>query len=416
MHRTFIIAAVLIPLSFGCPCLKAQESATPTAANDLQTAIEQRDRVIQNLLQRVATLEKQVKALEGNVAGAGSVGPVESRALTAATQPERSAPSQEYDKEEELARAALDRALLSHGSLLLRPGTIEFDNGMTYSNASSDRLQINGFTVNPVLIIGDIVSERTERDVILSSLTARMGLPHDLQLDVRVPYGYQSERVLTADNKKTSQRFLGLGDLEVGVTRQLRHGRGHGVDILGAFRWKSTTGPDPYDVTSPQPATLGTGFNSLQGSLTAVKSSDPLVFFGSLSYAANLSATKLIQTSGPDGQSQLTPEHLKLGNTIGFQVGTALAVNPETSLNFALDQQFTRSTSLNGQSLPGTYLSVAYFRVGTSYIYAPGRSVDLGLGIGLSRGAPNFQFSANYQLRFSMKKKRGKVVAASDAS
>lgn len=406
MLWTFIIATVLIPLSFGCPYLKAQESATPTAANELQTAIEQRDRVIESLLQRVATLEKQVKGLEANVASAGSVGPAEGRALTPTTHPAPSAPSQEYDKEEELARAALDRALLSHGSLLLRPGTIELDNGMAYYNASSDRLQIDGFTVNPVLVVGDIVSERTERDVVLSSLTTRVGLPHDLQLDVRVPYGYQSERAVTADNKKTSQRFLGLGDVEVGITRQLRHGRGHGADILAAFRWKSTTGPDPYDVTSPQPATLGTGFNSLQGSLTAVKPSDPLVFFGSLSYAANLSATKRIQTSGPDGQSQLTPEYLKLGNTIGFQVGTALAVNPEASLNFALDQQFTRSTSLNGQSLPGTYLSVAFFRVGTSYIYAPGRSVDLGLGIGLSRGAPNFQFSANFPLRFSLIKSK----------
>jgi hypothetical protein len=228
-------------------------------------------------------------------------------------------------------------------------------------------------------------------------------LLHDLQLDVRMPYGYQSERTVTADNKKLSKRFLGLGDVEVGLTKQLKRGRGLGPDLLGGIRWKSTSGPDPYEPTSTE-ATLGTGFQSLQANLTAVKPSDPLVFFGSLSYTANLSATKRIQSSDPTNPNSLTTGRVNPGDTIGFQVGTALSVNPEASLNFALDQRFTRSTSLNGKSLPGTYLSEAVFHLGTSYIYAPGRSVDLGLGIGLSRGAPNFQFSANFPLRFSLGK------------
>lgn len=403
MGRALFIATILITASCGCPCVTAQEKSADTASvKELQSAIEKRDRIIQDLAQRVARLEEEVRSLKVNEASAGTAGPTETGAAIPKTEPVRSAPTDEYDKEEQLARAALDRALISHGSLLLPPGTIEVDNGFSYYNSSSDRLQIDGFTVYPVLIVGDIVSERSERDVLLSSMTTRLGLPHDFQLDVRVPYGYQSERTVTAENKKISQRFLGLGDVEVGLTRELRRGRGHGVDLLGALRWKSTTGPDPYDVTSPQPATLGTGFQSLQGSLTAVKSSDPLVFFGSLSYAANLSATKQIQTTDANGDSQMTPADLNPGDTIGFQVGTALAVNPEASLNFALDQRFTRSTSLDGKSLPGTYLSEAVFHVGTSYVYAPGRSVDLGLGIGLSRGAPNFQFSVNFPLRFSL--------------
>ena len=100
----------------------------------------------------------------------------------------------------------------------------------------------------------------------------------------------------------------------------------------------------------------------------------------------------------------MTPANVNPGDTMGFQLGAALAVNPEASLNFALDQKFTRSTSLNSVSLPGTYLSTAVFRMGTSYIYARGRSVDLGVGIGLSRGAPNFQLSVNFPLRFSVMK------------
>lgn len=403
MRRTILIAIVA---GWGLLCGNSAAQEKPEAADStkqLQAAIEKRDRIIEALAQRVSALEKEMRELKTNETSAGTRGPAEaSAASTTAKSALRSAPSDEYDKEERLARAALDRALISHGSLLLPPGTMELDNGISYFNSTSDRLQIDGFTVYPVLIVGDIVSERSERDVLLSSFTTRLGFPRELQLDVRVPYGYQSERTVTADNKKASQRFLGLGDVEVGLTRELRRGRGRGVDLLGSVRWKGTTGPDPFDVTSPQPATLGSGFQSLQGSVTAVKSSDPLVFFGSLSYAANFSASKQIQEMDVNGETQMVRASIDPGNTFGFQVGTALAVNPEASLNFALDQRFTRSTSLNGKSLPGTYLSEAVFHIGTSYIYAAGRSVDLGLGIGLSRGAPNFQFSVNFPLRFSL--------------
>ena len=412
MLRRILIAAILTGWCIYCPSLKAQETSAGTdPLKQLQAALEQRDRLIQDLLQRVKALEKQMQAVRVDAASGGSAGPssvAEISAQPAATQSVRSAAAEEYEKEERVARAALDRALISHGSLLLPPGTVELDNGISYYNSTSDGLQIDGFTIYPVLIVGDIKSERSERDILLPSLTTRLGLPHDFQLDVLVPYGYDSERTVAADNTKVSRHFLGLGDVEVGLTRELRRGKGHGVDLLSALRWKTTTGPDPYNLVSPQPISLGTGFQSLQGSLTAVKASDPLVFFGSLSYAANLSATKKIQTTDANGQSQRQPESVHPGDTLGFQVGAALAVNPEASLNFAFDQKFTRSTSLNGVSLPGTYLSAAVFRVGTSYVYAPARSVDLGLGIGLSRGAPNFQFSVSFPLRFShIKKKEG---------
>jgi hypothetical protein len=397
---------MLIGLMIPCLPAGAQEkpSAPPEMVKQLQDALRQRDQAIQNLMQRVSALEQQVKVLRVNEASGGTPGPSAAAAPQAAVEVVRSAPSEEYDKEERLARAALDRALISRGGLLLPRGTVELDNGISYFNSTSDRIHIDGFTIFPVLVVGDIFSERSERDILLSSLTTRIGLLHDLQLDVRVPYGYQSERTVTADNKKLSKRFLGLGDVEVGLTKQLKRGRGLGPDLLGGIRWKSTSGPDPYEPTSTE-ATLGTGFQSLQANLTAVKPSDPLVFFGSLSYTANLSATKRIQSSDPTNPNSLTTGRVNPGDTIGFQVGTALSVNPEASLNFALDQRFTRSTSLNGKSLPGTYLSEAVFHLGTSYIYAPGRSVDLGLGIGLSRGAPNFQFSLNLPLRFSLSRR-----------
>jgi hypothetical protein len=406
MWQAIKILAMMIGLAIYCVSVEAQEKPTipPDLVKQLQDALLQRDQAIRNLMQRVTALEQQVKGLKASETGGGTVGPTAAVTPQVAAQVVQSAPSEEFDKEERLARAALDRALLSHGGLLLPPKMVELDNGVSYFNSSYDRIHIDGFTVFPVLVVGDIVSERSRRDILLSSLTARVGLPHDFQAEVRVPYGWQSERTVTADNQESSQRYLGFGDVEVALTKQLMNGRGQAPVLLGGIRWKSTTGPDPFQPTSTQ-ATLGTGFQSLQGSVTAVKPSDPLVLFGTFSYTANLSTTKQIQGLDPANPGALTLGHLNPGDTLGFQLGTALSVNPEASLNFALDQRFTRAASLDGKSLPGTYLSEAVLRLGTSYIYAPGRSVDFGLGIGLSRDSPDFQFSVNFPLRFSLARK-----------
>ena len=38
------------------------------------------------------------------------------------------------------------------------------------------------------------------------------------------------------------------------------------------------------------------------------------------------------------------------------------------------DQRFTRSTQLNGVDIPASYLVEGTLRLGTSYVYAPGRT------------------------------------------
>jgi tetratricopeptide (TPR) repeat protein len=45
-------------------------------------------------------------------------------------------------------------------------------------------------------------------------------------------------------------------------------------------------------------------------------------------------------------------------------------------------------------------------RIGTSYVYAPSRAVDIGLGIGLTRDAPDFNVSVAFPFRFSLAPRR----------
>ena len=66
------------------------------------------------------------------------------------------------------------------------------------------------------------------------------------------------------------------------------------------------------------------------------------------------------------------------------------------------DQRFTRSTQLNGVDIPASYLVEGTLRLGTSYVYAPGKIVDLSFGVGLTPDTPNLQFSVGVPFRTTL--------------
>lgn len=377
-----------------------QASPSPaqgTLEERLQQELRQRDAVIRNLLERVQELEVKVNGSASSTAVPVSLG----ASASATTPTPKTTADYGLDEEEQRARGALDRALLSRGGLLLPKGILELDSRISYFNSSTDAISINGFAILPVLVVGDIVSERVRRDIVLSTLTARLGLPGSMQLDVRMPYGYEVVRTAGADNKQTSRSVLSWGDLDVAVTKQLKREHGGVPDLLASIDFKSKTGKDPFRQGNSEPA-LGTGFYGLQGSVTAVKSNDPMVLFASLSYAANLPGDKILPANDPQNPNATIAGHFRPGHSIGFQVGSVLAINPETSVTLGWDQRFTRVTTLNGKEIPASFLSEGTLRLGTSYVYAAGKTIDLSFGIGLTRDVPNLQFTVGLPFRFSL--------------
>lgn len=385
------------------PAPASSGTVTPQQRNPLEVKVQQlqqdlreRDAIIRNLLERVGELEKKVngKPLEA-VPVAATLNKVSADTAAVAVTPSDDG----YDEEERKARAALDRTLVSQGGLLLRPGQVEMETSMSYYNSSANSISINGFSILPVLVVGNIQSSRIRRDMVLSNEATRLGLPGNFQLDVQTPYGYELVRTVQADGTQSSQSARGFGDLDVALTRQLTKERGSMPDLLASVDFKSKTGKDPFDLGTGEVA-LGSGFYGLRGRVTAVKSSDPMVFFGSMAYTHNFSADKLI--ADPNNAGQQISANFTPGDTIGFQLGSVLSVNPEASITFGYDQSFTRATNLNDKSIPGTYLSQGTLRVGGAYIFAPGRTIDLSLGIGLTPDVPNLQFTVGLPLRFSL--------------
>lgn len=384
----------------------AQQPQQPLQPRDpvelrIQDALKERDAIIRNLLERVQELEWRVnggfttKPLEltnGRPAAEALNTAVSTSAYSAVT-------NAGYDIEERQASEALDRALLIRGGLLLPPGTLEIDNTTSYYSTSSDHVSINGFALLPVLVVGDITSQRVRDDILLPTFTSRLGLPGKFQFDTIIPYGYELNRTVDATNVQTSSSIFGMGDIQFGVSRQLTFEHGRTPDLLANLRFKTVTGVDSFDLQSSQ-TSLGSGFYAVQGNLTAAKSTDPVVFFGNLSYTNNLAGRHTVPDPNNPGSTMVG--HFRPGAAIGFQLGSILALNPETSMTLGWDQRWTMSTSLNGSPIPASYLVEGSLRLGTTYLYAPGKMIDLSFGVGLTPDTPNLQFSVGFPLRFSL--------------
>lgn len=389
----------------------AQPQATSPANEPIDPriaqALRERDAIIRNLLQRVQQLEDRLNAVgvsSGTRAGLAASS-VETTAAPSASRVAAVVNNATYDETERRATEALDQALVVRGGLLLPPGTVEFDNTASYFSASSDHVTIDGFALLPILVVGDITSQRVRKDILLPTFTTRLGLPKRFQMEFTIPYGYVLNRTVDALGTETSASQFGLGDIQAGVSRQLTFEHGRVPDLLANLRFKSATGANSYSLASSE-TSLGSGFYGVQGNLTVAKSSDPVVFFGNLSYTENLPGRHTVPSNDPNNPGGTMVGHFRPGSSAGFQLGSILALNTETSMTMSWDQRFTRATQLNGSTLPGSYLVEGTLRFGTSYLYAPGRTIDLSFGVGLTPDTPNLQFSVGLPFRRSLWKPR----------
>ncbi|HEY7378910.1 MAG TPA: hypothetical protein VH542_09525 [Steroidobacteraceae bacterium] len=389
---------------------------------ELKHALVVRDQVIRNLIGRIEQLERTVNGAgaitpapavavtqsysdAGETVGAATTVPVAAgtRVSDTAARPEASNPgaaslasgsggasasSLAPANDQQLIRAAFERTLIDRGGLLLPEWTFELAPSFSYAHSSSESLVIDGFTIFPVLIVGDIFSQRLRRNTVTAALTARLGLPWKSQVEVRAPYVYEDDSRLTGDGEEITDSDHGVGDLEIAFSRDLPRlfGR-NGPQFLGSLRWKMVTAKDPFGLGKGE-LPFGTGFQTLSASLTAVSVLDPVVFFGTLSYTDALAARK--------GENRIDP-----GDSIDLQLGLALALNLETSVNVTFEQSFTDRTRLNGDEVPGTYVNNGTLSIGMTRSFPSGRSLDTALTIGLSQDSPDLQLGFSMPFRWS---------------
>lgn len=290
-----------------------------------------------------------------------------------------------------------------------------------FGYSSTDRVALIGYTIIPALLIGLIDVRQVRITTQTAEMTMRYGITNRLEVEVRVPYvdGHTdttSREIFTgsATDRVFTTRGKGLGDVEATLRYQINNGGADRAYYVGWLRFKSRTGTDPFEVTTdcvqrcienttgtglPLEMPTGSGFYSLQPGLTWLYPSDPVVFFGNLSYLHNFPRDNVSLTLVGGAKQPLG--NVDVGDVYDASVGMGLALNDKALISFGYDQSFVGSTKANGRTLPGSTPTVlGTLLIGGSYRLTDRRTLNVALGVGVTRDTPDVTLTMRLPMTF----------------
>jgi hypothetical protein len=132
----------------------------------------------------------------------------------------------------------------------------------------------------------------------------------------------------------------------------------------------------------------GTGFWSLQPGVTWLYPSDPVVFFGNVSYLYNVARDNVSRNILLGGTEYLGK--IKEGNVADVSIGLGLSLNEKASISIGYDQSMVGQTKQNNQNVPGsTKYVLGTLLIGGSWRFSDKRTVNFTLGVGVTRDTPD---------------------------
>jgi hypothetical protein len=290
-------------------------------------------------------------------------------------------------------------------------GKLVFEPSIQYGYSSSNRVALVGYTVIPALLIGLLDVREVKRNTTTAAATFRYGFDNRLDLEAKIPYVYRSDSTVsreiftgTAAERAFETSGKGIGDIELAWRYQLNDG---GVDkpyYIAGFRFKTRTGRDPFDVVTdcqtrcvgenvtgtglPLDLPTGSGFYSVQPSLTWLLPSDPAVFFGGFSYTKNFKRNNVYRTV-LNGEKEFLGR-VEPGDVFGFNFGMGLALNERASFSIGYDHSSVGRMRQNGEVIPGSVrVQLGTLLLGYSYRLKNNRTLSVSVGAGLTRDTPD---------------------------
>lgn len=406
--RAAIAPMALIGLAMAAGPVQAAE-AVP-AAKKPAAGSKAQARTLAQLRAQIATLERQVKLLEGRLDTMAAVAvaaapapvttpvaaPVPATLLASASAPATTVAVQDaapavrpvapapkkaagtFDVDEEAAQRALERTLTQSGALLLPPRMMTITPSVSYTRRETAEAPVPMMITTGSGSFPALVNVKNRRNEVAAHLGFKVGLPFETQLELDLPYTHVSQSLVTDFGAESSASGKGSGDLTLGVAKTLLREQGWRPDLIGRLVYDAGNGKRQDGTVF-----LDGGFRSAQVELVALKRQDPLAFVGSAFY------------NRPFEKDQIRP-----GNTLGFSVAALLAASPATSLQMGFSQNFRKEIELNGVKSPGSKAAFGMFSVGASSILARDVMLNAQLGIGLGNEAPKYTFVISLPITF----------------
>ncbi|MCZ6894832.1 MAG: transporter [Gammaproteobacteria bacterium] len=315
------------------------------------------------------------------------------------------APVGEAPAEEQKGRPPAVPILVERGGVLTPQGTLVIEPSVKYSHSSINRFVFGGIEVADIILVGQIEASDADRDSLVAAGTLRYGVTDRIEVEVKVPYVYRSDRVtsliLPADPDESVTRSAtgsNLGDVEFAAHYQLNRGRGGWPFFVANLRVKSDTGDGPFDVPRDAQGVetelpTGSGFWAVQPSVTAILPTDPAVLFASLAYIWSIERDidKTISTEfGDQFIGTVDP-----GDSIGASFGMSLALNERTSFSLGYKHNYIleTTTEIGGFDVKTQELQVGALLFGLSYGLSDTARLNVNLEVGATEDAPDVQLT-----------------------
>ena len=293
------------------------------------------------------------------------------------------------------------------GGVLTPKGQWVIEPSVEYTHASDNRFFFQGVEIVDAVLVGLIEAQDFNRDVINASLGVRYGITNRLEADARVSFQKRQDKLASTPVSSTETTTLtdldgsGLGDVEFGLHYQLNRKRGKWPYAVANLRVKSDTGTGPFDVSRNSlgietELPTGSGFWTIEPSVTFIYPTDPAVLFANVGYLFNLE---------DDVNTALTRETIVRsvdpGDAIKASFGMGLGINERLSMSFGYDHSYIFGTETDLElfddatdtfipvSTEGRTAQVGQFLWGVSYVLTDRVNINFNVGVGVTADAPD---------------------------
>lgn len=355
--------------------------------------------------------QRQLDQLKAQAGMAPVPQPPQQAVAAAPAQPVGQAP-QDAERQPEIAQ------IFEQPGVLTPRGKFVIEPSLQYSYSTANRVALVGYTIIPALLIGVIDVREVKRTTLVATVTGRYGFTNRFEVEAKVPWVYRSDDTIgreilqgvPADSAFNADGD-GLGDIEMTARYQFNDGGADRPYYIGSLRVKSRTGTDPFDsevndtiiglrqegVQEDLPT--GSGFWGVQPGLTVLFPSDPVVFFGGISYLYSFARDDVKQKTLDRGSVEIGK--IEPGGIFQFNFGMGLGLNERASFSIGYDQSSVAKTKVNGETLPDSVtIQLATLLLGFSYRLSDDSTLNFTVGAGLTTDTPDITLTMRMPMTF----------------
>ncbi|WP_159811365.1 hypothetical protein ACP3TY_10730 [Pseudomonas rustica] len=302
-------------------------------------------------------------------------------------------------------------------------GRFSVETGITYSRYDTRQLALNGFLALDSIFLGSINLDRIKADTWTLDLTARYNYNNRWQFDINAPVIYRDSTYQSGGAQGGASGALSeqdvtqdptLGDVNAGIAYKFLDESPNLPDAVVTLRVKAPTGKDPFGIKLrqapgdntnlfvPDSLPTGNGVWSITPGISLVKTFDPAVLFGSLSYTHNFEDS--FDDISPRVNEKIGGK-VQLGDSFQIGAGVAFALNEKMSMSFSVSDLVQRKSKIkqdggDWESVVSSDANAGYFNIGMTIAATDNLTIVPNLSIGMTEDAPDFSFSLKFPYYF----------------